>query len=186
MTFYNPNVQSNFEANLPGFPILEGKTFASIDFEFSTPGVDGRQYAVSLNDRLLQNYLGNELSSLLSELVYRSWQGSIVTPADFIQKVKDISSETSEPENFYLTYQTKLLIEKLLLSPNCPFSSGKINLYDMVDAASHTQKKQTWFSLYEKLQLIEFLLTHLHFHPDGAQLKIQEQKHYIKVIVRTK
>ena len=186
MTFYNPNIQSHFEATLPDYPALKGKTFACINFVFSTPGIDGRQYDVSLNDQLLQNYLGTELCSLLSELVYRSWQGSIVTPADFIQKIKEIANENSTPDEFYLSHLMKMLVEKLLLDPNCPLNPGKVNLYEMIFSPPYPKKTQALFSLNERLQLIEYLINHLHFHPDAKQMQILEQNHYIKVVLRTK
>lgn len=186
MTFYNPKVQSHFEATLPDYPALKGKTFAYIDFVFSAPGMDGRQYDVSLNDQLLQNYLGGELSSLLSELVYRSWQGSIVTPADFIQKLNEIANNTSATDDYYLTHLMKMLVEKLLLDPNCPLSSGRVDLYEMIFTAPYPKKTQALLSLNERLQLIEFLINHLHFHPDGKQMQIRGQNHYIKVLLRTK
>lgn len=185
MTFYNPNVQSYFEATQPDYPALKGLTLATIDFIFDTPGIDGRQYSVSLNDRLLQNYLGNELSDLLAEVVYRTWQGSILTPADFILRTKDTHQNTSTDNDYYLTHLIKLLVERLFLNPICPLCRGKLNLHELIYPTPTDSKEQSRFSLFEKLTITDFLINNLHFRPDGKQMHSQQQKHFIKVIVCT-
>ena len=105
---------------------------------------------------------------------------------DFIQKIKEIANENSTPDEFYLSHLMKMLVEKLLLDPNCPLNPGKVNLYEMIFSPPYPKKTQALFSLNERLQLIEYLINHLHFHPDAKQMQICGQNHYIKVILRTK
>jgi hypothetical protein len=185
-SFYNPNIQSNFNEGKREFPQLAGLCIAS--FMFIYENREDKLEFVKIKNRVQHRQLiawDSHFQEVLSDMVLMAWYGKIQSLSDYIFAEKTLKIKDDYQDGIYITAKLNDFLDLLFFSEFGKGSSScPVIHYDSSWVLSNIGEFDVFYTLYDRLQLYDYIFTHSVLEVSTGEItsKKKELKLHLKVM----